>query len=106
MCGSSFLLLIPPSKHHNTQALLPAAQGRAFNRTKKRKRSHGSNSDNLCSQTVVTQLLDAVRKHPSVRDGLVAWVKRLLSAVTGDGGGERARLAVRVAREPLFLYGR
>lgn len=98
----------PPSiKHHKPiQALLPAAQGRAFNRTKKRKRSHGSNSDNLCSQTVVTQLLDAARKHPGVRDGLVAWVKRLMVAAVGDGGRERARLAVAVAREPLFLYGR
>lgn len=96
----------PTPQHHNTQALLPAAQGRAFNRTKKRKRSHGSNSDNLCSQTVVTQLLDAARKHPGVRDGLVAWVKRLMVAAVGGGGGERARLAVAVVREPLFLYGR
>lgn len=58
---------------------------------------------------MVTQLLDAARKHPSVRDGLVGWFKGLLAAATGgsDGdGGQRARLAVRVAREPLFLYGR
>lgn len=85
------------------KALLPGAQGRAFNRTKKRKRSQGSNSDNLCSQTVVTQLLDAVRKRPEVRDGLVKWFAGLMK---GQGAGERAQVAVQVSREPLFLYGR
>ncbi len=93
-----------PNQTKPNQALLPGARGRAFSRTKKRKRCEGSNDDNLCSQTVVAQLLAAAGQAEHVQAGLVRWFAGLKGGRGLGGGG--ARLAVHVTREPLFLYGR
>lgn len=101
--GIGFVIHQPPRALHllSSQALLPAARGRAFNRTKKRKRTEGSNTDNLCSQSVVAQLLAAVNRSAETKAGLVKWF--VAAAALGPGG---VSMNVLVAREPLFLYGR
>jgi len=89
--------------------------GRAYRRTRKRKKHAGSNMENLCTSTVVDQVIGAAMGDTEIKEKLAGWFEEFREnnyeyKEEYRGGIEDAAVpavaTVEVTREAFYLKGR